>query len=63
MLSYPAAIPLSTRTLHHLAGLIRQHRERADVSCLDVLDHPVMLRTQVALQHVNVIAHRALATD
>lgn len=26
MLSYPAAIPLSTRTLNHLADLIRQHR-------------------------------------
>ena len=26
MLSYPAAIPLSTRTLNHLAGLIRRHR-------------------------------------
>jgi Rieske Fe-S protein len=26
VLSYPAAIPLSTRTLNHLAGLIRQHR-------------------------------------
>jgi hypothetical protein len=26
LLSYPAAIPLSTRTLNHLAGLIRQHR-------------------------------------
>ena len=28
MLSYPAAIPLSTRTLNHLAGLIRRHREQ-----------------------------------
>jgi hypothetical protein len=28
MLSYPAAIPLSTRTLNHLADLIRQHRDR-----------------------------------
>jgi DDE superfamily endonuclease/Helix-turn-helix of DDE superfamily endonuclease len=27
VLSYPAAIPLSTRTLNHLAGLIRRHRE------------------------------------
>lgn len=26
MLSYPAAIPLSTRSLHHLAALIRQRR-------------------------------------
>ena len=26
MLSYPAAIPLSTRALNHLAGLIRRHR-------------------------------------
>ena len=26
MLSYPAAIPLSSRTLNHLAGLIRRHR-------------------------------------
>lgn len=26
MLSYPAAIPLSTRSLNHLAGLIRVHR-------------------------------------
>jgi hypothetical protein len=26
VLSYPAAIPLSTRTLNHLAGLIRRHR-------------------------------------
>ena len=26
MLSYPAAIPLSTQTLNHLAGLIRRHR-------------------------------------
>ena len=26
MLSYPAAIPLSTRTLNHLADLIRRHR-------------------------------------
>ena len=28
MLSYPAAIPLSSRTLNHLAGLIRRHREQ-----------------------------------
>jgi len=28
MLSYPAAIPLSTRTLNHLAGRIRRHREQ-----------------------------------
>jgi hypothetical protein len=28
MLSYPAAIPLSTRTLNHLAGLIRRHRDQ-----------------------------------
>jgi hypothetical protein len=28
VLSYPAAIPLSTRTLNHLAGLIRRHREQ-----------------------------------
>ena len=28
MLSYPAAIPLSTRSLNHLAGLIRAHRAR-----------------------------------
>jgi hypothetical protein len=28
MLSYPAAIPLSTRSLNHLAGLIRSHREQ-----------------------------------
>ncbi|MGK5738924.1 transposase family protein [Micromonospora sp. URMC 103] len=28
MLSYPAAIPLSTRTLNHLAGLIRRHRHQ-----------------------------------
>jgi hypothetical protein len=27
MLSYPAAIPLSTRTLNHLADLIRRHRD------------------------------------
>jgi DDE superfamily endonuclease/Helix-turn-helix of DDE superfamily endonuclease len=27
MLSYPAAIPLSTRTLKHLADLIREHRQ------------------------------------
>ena len=26
MLSYPAAIPLSTRSLNHLADLIRRHR-------------------------------------
>jgi hypothetical protein len=26
VLSYPAAIPLSTRTLNHLASIIRQHR-------------------------------------
>jgi hypothetical protein len=26
LLSYPAAIPLSTRTLNHLASLIRRHR-------------------------------------
>ena len=26
MLSYPAAIPLSNRTLNHLADLIREHR-------------------------------------
>ncbi len=29
MLSYPAAIPLSTRTLNHLAGLIRRHRSQS----------------------------------
>lgn len=28
MLSYPAAIPLSTRTLNHLASLIRRHRDQ-----------------------------------
>lgn len=28
MLSYPAAIPLSTRTLNHLTGLIRRHRDQ-----------------------------------
>ncbi|GIF01668.1 transposase family protein [Paractinoplanes rishiriensis] len=28
MLSYPAAIPLSTRSLHHLGGLIRAHRDQ-----------------------------------
>ena len=28
MLSYPAAIPLSTRSLNHLAGLIRRHRHQ-----------------------------------
>lgn len=28
MLSYPAAIPLSTRSLNHLAGLIRAHRQQ-----------------------------------
>ncbi|MER7475773.1 transposase family protein [Micromonospora sp. NPDC000018] len=28
MLSYPAAIPLSARSLNHLAGLIRRHREQ-----------------------------------
>ena len=28
MLSYPATIPLSTRTLNHLASLIRRHREQ-----------------------------------
>ena len=28
MLSYPAAIPLSTRSLNHLAGLIRAHRDQ-----------------------------------
>jgi hypothetical protein len=28
VLSYPAAIPLSTRSLNHLAGLIRTHREQ-----------------------------------
>jgi len=28
VLSYPAAIPLSTRSLNHLAGLIRAHRDR-----------------------------------
>ncbi|MEV6350082.1 hypothetical protein [Actinoplanes sp. NPDC051851] len=28
MLSYPAAIPLSTRSLNHLAGLIRTHRRQ-----------------------------------
>ena len=27
MLSYPAAIPLSTRSLNHLAGLIRTQRQ------------------------------------
>jgi hypothetical protein len=26
VLSYPAAIPLSARTLNHLAALIRRHR-------------------------------------
>lgn len=26
MLTYPASIPLSTRTLSHLAGLLRAHR-------------------------------------
>ena len=28
MLSYPAAIPLSTRSLNHLAALIRTHRDQ-----------------------------------
>ncbi len=28
MLSYPAAIPLSSRTLNHLADLIRAHRNQ-----------------------------------
>jgi hypothetical protein len=28
VLSYPAAIPLSTRTLNHLADLIRRHRDQ-----------------------------------
>jgi hypothetical protein len=28
VLSYPAAIPLSTRSLNHLAGLIRRHRDQ-----------------------------------
>ena len=28
MLSYPAAIPLSTRSLNHLADLIRRHRDQ-----------------------------------
>ncbi len=28
MLSYPATIPLSTRTLTHLADLIRSHRDQ-----------------------------------
>ncbi len=28
MLSYPASIPLSTRSLNHLAGLIRRHRSQ-----------------------------------
>jgi hypothetical protein len=28
VLSYPAAIPLSTRTLNYLAGLIRRHRDQ-----------------------------------
>ena len=28
MLSYPASIPLSTRILNHLAGLIRAHRSQ-----------------------------------
>lgn len=28
MLSYPATIPLSSRTLNHLAGLIRRHRSQ-----------------------------------
>jgi hypothetical protein len=28
LLSYPAAIPLSTRSLNHLAGLIRTHRHQ-----------------------------------
>jgi DDE superfamily endonuclease len=28
LLSYPAAIPLSTRSLNHLAGLIRSHRRQ-----------------------------------
>jgi DDE superfamily endonuclease/Helix-turn-helix of DDE superfamily endonuclease len=31
LLSYPASIPLSTRTLNHLAGLIRHHR--AQIGC------------------------------
>jgi Helix-turn-helix of DDE superfamily endonuclease len=28
VLSYPASIPLSTRSLNHLAGLIRAHRDQ-----------------------------------
>src|SRR5215218_361694 len=28
MLSYPATIPLSSRTLHHLAARIRRHRRQ-----------------------------------
>jgi hypothetical protein len=28
LLSYPASIPLSTRSLNHLAGLIRTHRQQ-----------------------------------
>jgi len=28
VLSYPAAIPLSTRTRNHLAGLTRRHRDQ-----------------------------------
>ncbi len=28
MLSYPAAIALSSRTLHHLADRIRSHRKQ-----------------------------------
>lgn len=27
MLSYPSAIPLSSRTLHHLAQMLRTHRQ------------------------------------
>ena len=30
---------------------------------LDILHHPVLVRTQVALQHVDVVAHRALASS
>jgi hypothetical protein len=37
VLSYPAAIPLSTRTLNHLARIIRRHRDqrRSRWRCLD----------------------------
>ena len=27
MLSYPAAVDLSSRTLHYAAGLLREHRQ------------------------------------